>query len=236
MALSWQRPFCGQFASIRDEDISEGRVVCYQDTAEGEKILLAVFITCPNEKCKKYTLRVLLGDSTRNSGSGKFELIQNDNVKRWDLVPDSQAQIFPDYVPKAILLDYNEACQIVKLSPKASATLSRRCLQGMIRDFWNVKKPRLVDEIEAIKEKVDPETWAAIDAVRSVGNIGAHMEKDINLIIDVDPGEAAALISLIETLIKDWYIVRYERQERMRLIVEIGNSKHAQKNERAQSQ
>ena len=28
--------------------------------------------------------------------------------------------------------DYEEACAIVNLSPKASATLSRRCLQGMI--------------------------------------------------------------------------------------------------------
>ena len=31
--------------------------------------------------------------------------------------------------------------------------------------------------------------WQAIDAVRSIGNIGAHMEKDINLIVDVDPEE-----------------------------------------------
>ena len=67
---------------------------------------------------------------------------------------------------------------------------------------------RLIDEIEAIEDKVDPLTWKAIDAVRSVGNIGAHMEKDINVIVDVDPDEAAQLISLIEILIKDWYITR----------------------------
>ncbi|WP_372445280.1 hypothetical protein [Clostridium estertheticum] len=45
---------------------------------------------------------------------------------------------------------------------------------------------------------MDPLTWEAIDAVRTIGNIGAHMEKDINQIVDVESSEAALLI---ETLI-----------------------------------
>jgi hypothetical protein len=72
---------------------------------------------------------------------------------------------------------------------------------------------------------------AAIDAIRKIGNIGAHMEKDINLIIDVDPQEAALLIGLIETLIKDWYVVREERKKRLESIVGIAEQKHdAKKN------
>ena len=98
--------------------------------------------------------------------------------------PDTsiQAKVFPDYVPAAIRADYLEACLVRDLSPKASATLSRRCLQGMIRDFWGIKKARLIDEIEALKDKTDELTWEAIDSVRSIGNIGAHMQKDIDLI------------------------------------------------------
>jgi hypothetical protein len=42
----------------------------------------------------------------------------------------------------------------------------------MIRDFWKITKPRLIDEIDALKDKVDPETWDAIDSVRKIGNIG----------------------------------------------------------------
>jgi len=110
-------------------------------------------------------------------------------------------------------------------SPKASATLSRRCLQGIIRDFWGVKPGRLVDEIEAIKEKTDGLTWEAIDAVRKVGNIGAHMEKDINLIVNVDTNEAELLISLIETLFQDWYVSREEKRKRLERIVGIGSKK-----------
>ena len=146
-------------------------------------------------------------------------------LDHWTLVPPSAAKVFPDYVPTPILQDYREACSILNLSAKASATLSRRCLQGMIRDFWKIRKDGLKDEIADLEKHVDPLTWKAIDTVRKVGNIGAHMEKDINLIVDVDPGEAEKLIGLIELLIEDWYITRHEREQRLKDIVAIGESK-----------
>jgi hypothetical protein len=147
----------------------------------------------------------------------------------WNLIPPSSAKVFPDYVPQPIRDDYLEACLIRDLSPKASATLSRRCLQGMIRDFWKIVKARLIDEIEALEDKIDAQTWAAIDAVRKIGNIGAHMEKDINVIVDVDPNEAQVLIELIELLVKDWYVVRHDREQRLESIVQLGKAKDAAK-------
>lgn len=156
-------------------------------------------------------------------------IARKEHVNTWNLVPGSQAKVFPEYVPSVIIDDYREACLIKELSPKASATLSRRCIQGIIRDHWGIKKNRLIDEIEAIKGKVDPLTWDAIDAVRKIGNIGAHMEKDINVIIDVEPDEAALLVELIEVLIYDWYITSYERKQRFQNIVGISDSKTRQK-------
>lgn len=144
---------------------------------------------------------------------------------RWQLVPAAEMKVLPDYVPEPIVADYKEASLIATLSPKASATLSRRCLQGMIRDSWGVKKNRLIDEIEAIQEKVDKLTWDAIDAVRNIGNIGAHMEKDINVIVDVEPNEAKLLIGLIETLIEEWYVARHDREARFSKLVATGKSK-----------
>jgi hypothetical protein len=61
---------------------------------------------------------------------------------------------------------------------------------------------------------VAPESVDAIDHVRSEGNIGANFEKDVNLIIDIDPGEAQALFELIETPFVDRYVARKERQDR----------------------
>ena len=151
-------------------------------------------------------------------------------LKEWSLVPPSSARAFPEYLPQPIREDYEEACLIKDLSPKASATLSRRCLQGMIRDFWEIKKARLKDEVDALEEKIDPLTWTAVDGVRKIGNIGAHMEKDINVIIDVEPEEAQKLIELIELLVKDWYVTRYQRQERLKSIAAVSAAKEAAKN------
>ena len=98
--------------------------------------------------------------------------------------------------------------------------------------------PTLAREIGELKKRVDAgaapkgveaETMDAIDAVRSIGNIGAHMESDINVIIDVEPGEAQALIELIELLFEDWYIAREKRQERLSKITAIADDKKAAK-------
>lgn len=212
----WTCPFCNH-SSIVTEDNSFSEILNMDlDNIHGKQRVFFNFIACPNPDCREFVFSVTLYALSKR-------------VKTWNLIPPSQAKVFPPYVPKPILDDYTEACLIKDLSPKASATLSRRCLQGMIRDFWKGKKDRLIDEIEGIKNKVDPLTWEAIDAVRKVGNIGAHMEKDINLIIDVEPNEASLLINLIESLINDWYINRHEREERLKAIVEMGKQKESKK-------
>ncbi len=95
----------------------------------------------------------------------------------------------------------------------------------MIRDFHGVSRKNLKLEIEAIQDRVDPLTWQAIDAVRSIGNIGAHMEKDINIIVEVEPREATALVGLIEILIEDWYVNRHEREKHLKGIVALKDAK-----------
>lgn len=127
--------------------------------------------------------------------------------------PNSQAMQFPEYIPECIRADYEEACAIVDLSPKASATLSRRCLQGMIRDFWNIHKNTLFDEIEALEGQVPATQKQVIHSLRQIGNIGAHPEDDVSLIVDIIPEDAGKLIKIIELLMKQWYIERYETEK-----------------------
>jgi hypothetical protein len=95
----------------------------------------------------------------------------------------------------------------------------------MIRDFWGIAKPKLAAEIEALKDKVDPKVWQAIDGLRKVGNIGAHMEEDIDTIVEVEPEEAQKLIWLIETLIQEWYVARFERDRRLTELHAMATSK-----------
>lgn len=223
----WTCPFCNQNATLTNPNISEQSHRFRNNNKYGDLYVSTIIIVCPNDDCKEFSLQVVLSEAVYDGINIRWQL--GDEKQSWQLIPASVAKVFPRYVPQPILDDYNEACLIRDLSPKASATLSRRCLQGIIRDFWKVSKPRLVDEIESIKDKVDPLTWQAIDAVRHIGNIGAHMEKDINLIIDVDPQEAGLLIGLIEMLIKDWYIVRHEREEQLRAVVKLSDDKKQSK-------
>lgn len=154
---------------------------------------------------------------------------KNKNMKFSFSYPPSMAIFLPEYVPEAIRSDYEEAVSIVDLSPKASATLARRCLQGMIHDFWDIKEKNLNAEITSLKGKVSPTQWKAIDGLRKIGNIGAHMEKDVELIIDVDPGEAKKLLKLIELLIEKWYIARNDEEQLLDEISKLADEKEAER-------
>lgn len=172
------------------------------------------FYRCPN--CGQYTIKA--------KGIGND--VKDVNVP---IRPISSAKQYPQYIPEAIRQDYEEACSIVSLSPKASATLSRRCLQGMIRDFWNIKEKNLYDEISALKNQIPADLWSSIDALRQLGNIGAHMEKDTNVIVDIDPDEANSLIKLIELLMKEWYINREERKKLFSSIISTNQTKQSER-------
>ena len=102
-----------------------------------------------------------------------------------DIIPKKVIRQFPDYIPQQIRQDYEEATSILNDSPKAAATLYRRCLQGMIRDFWGISRGRLIDEIKALEDKIPAMQWKAIEGLRKIGNIGAHMESDVNMIVDI---------------------------------------------------
>ncbi len=182
-------------------------------------------VVCPNPECRRQTVFGRIDPCNQNG----YVIEGEDPVYRWSLVPESEAKPFPDYIPQQLRDDYTEACLIKNKSPKASATLSRRCLQGMIRHFWEINKGRLVDEIDELKPQIDSVTWDAIDSVRHVGNIGAHMEKDVNLIIDVEPEEARLLIWLIETLFEEWYITSHERDKKMKALARLATEKKAAK-------
>lgn len=216
----WTCPYCNRATTITQANRSYGGINFDDNNKERTSLRVEIeAITCPSPSCREYSLKANLS---------KLDSLTHEVVSTlmtWQLRPQSSAKPFPDYVPAPIRADYEEACLIRDLSPKASATLSRRCLQGIIRDYWGVSKARLVDEINDLKDKTDASTWKAIDAVRSIGNIGAHMEKDINLVIDVEPAEAQLLIGLIEILLKDWYIARHEREAHLADIVALAKAK-----------
>lgn len=147
---SWVCPHCNRPVTRTTEDISIQTMWLHAPNSDGRRVFSMASTVCPNAECKHFTFEVEMDDMVRVSSS---QVAVGETLKTWRLIPPSKAKVFPDYTPQPIRDDYVEACLIVEASPKASATLSRRCLQGMIRDFYGVSKNRLVDEIEAIKDK-----------------------------------------------------------------------------------
>jgi hypothetical protein len=169
--------------------------------------------SCPNPDCGKFIIYLVQGDviwSQPASGGRHFSHIQP--VKKRFLVhpKGSNRPPVPPEVPPDFTEDYAEACLVLPDSPKASAALSKRCLQYILREKAGVKPSNLADEIqEALDRNLFPSYIAEIvDAVRNVGNFAAHptKSKQTGEIIDVEPGEAELNLDVIEALF-DFYFV-----------------------------
>lgn len=225
----WECPYCGHLTTITDPNFSDDFTLISTTQSVYERICLRhVAIACPNADCRQLTLRVVLCTAKYYTHLGSYQPV--DELQEWQLLPESRAKPQPDFIPESIRRTYYEACRIVYLSPTASAALARRCLQGMIRDFWEIpegKRGNLGAEISYIKDRVDPGTLQAIHDVRSIGDIGAHMDKYVDQIVDVESDEAELLVELIETLLEDWYIQRRERAERNTKLTGVVTAKRA---------
>lgn len=166
---------------------------------DGVEILKITFV-CPS--CRKINI-----------------LLQYDNLNYPGKFPDSIFSIWPflntrkacpKEVPSHIAKDYEEACLVVPLSPKASAALSRRCLQNFLREVVGVKSSDLSHEIQDVIEsgKLPIHLSASIDAIRNIGNFAAHPTKSASTgeIIDVESQEAEWNLDILESLFDFYYI------------------------------
>lgn len=161
-----------------------------------------IYCKCPN--CKRYIMQTqrLYHVTVEGVKSGRYErhMVWPKGIARVPLSAD---------VPKEFAGDYLEACRVLPDSPNASAALSRRCLQNLLRDKAKVKPSNLSDEIEEVMESLPAHLREAIDAVRNIGNFAAHPMKSTNTggIIEVEPGEAEWLLDTLEGLF-DFYFVQ----------------------------
>jgi hypothetical protein len=125
--------------------------------------------------------------------------------------PKGTNRPIPQEAPKEFAEDYAEACIVLPDSPKASAALSRRCLQHLLREVAKVKKSDLVDEIQQVIDsgKLPPHIAEAIDAIRNIGNFATHpiKSKSTGEIVPVEPGEAEWNLEVLESLF-DFYFVQ----------------------------
>jgi hypothetical protein len=147
------------------------------------------------------------------------------------LADDGWTQVYPPGssraptstdVPAPIAGDYKEAAIVLPYSPKASAALSRRCLQAVLRQAGYNQKDLAV-QIDAVLRETDARkalptgVHSMLDAIRNFGNFSAHPITDQTTlqIIDVEEHEAEYCLDILDALF-DHYYVRPEEAKRRR--------------------
>jgi hypothetical protein len=172
--------------------------------------------TCP--ECKRLILD--LGRYKAPCGVGRLPDAPPDPIadayepevnKYWMIYPRGSGRApVPAEVPPEIAQEYREAALVLPDGPKASAALSRRCLQNLLRTAAGVKHGDLAKEIQQVLDagQLPSRLAEAIDAVRQIGNFAAHPMKatDTGGIADVEPGEAEWNLDVLESLFDFYYV------------------------------
>jgi len=143
-------------------------------------------------------------------------------IRAWPRV--STRPELPPEVPKDLRVDYNEAAIVLPFSAKASAALSRRCLQHLIRVYFKIGKRDLAGEIQELidSNKLPSDLAESVGAIRSIGNFAAHPMKSSSTgeIVDVEPNEAEWNLDVLDELF-EFQFVRPERLKKKREALNI---------------
>jgi hypothetical protein len=162
---------------------------------------------CP--ACKRMNLYLVNAELNITSPGGRY-VVSN----RFSTVPirpkGSNRPPCPPEVPDPLVEDYAEACLVLPDSPKASAALSRRCLQNLLREAAKVKPTNLANEIQQVIDSgnLPSHLVKVVDAVRQIGNFAAHPIKSqrTSEIVPVEPAEAEWNLDVLEALFDFYYV------------------------------
>lgn len=180
-------------------------LVAFTIIRRGEKSVRVQYAKCPS--CLKVVILLEAGSWVAR-GSAPSELDVKEEFFAWPL---HGARPVPAEVEKQspeIASDYREAGLVLNFSPKASAALSRRCLQAILRKKGVANQKNLSDQIDAVIPNLPSHLSDSIDAIRSQGNFAAHPIKNeaSGQIVDVEPGEADWNLDVLDMLFDFYYV------------------------------
>jgi Domain of unknown function (DUF4145) len=161
-------------------------------------------VTADCALCSKPIIAIQFHKLVRlNTGAERLEYLGSRLV--W---PASAARKpLPQGVPVHLAEDYRESSVVINDSEKASAALSRRCLQSLLREVGNTQGKDLFDQIGEVLPTLPGYLQQQLDAVRNIGNFAAHPQKSkaTGEIIDVEPGEAEWNLDVLDLLFDFYY-------------------------------
>ena len=143
-------------------------------------------------------------------------------VGGWVPIQGSWQRVFPQVgkvkpldasIPEEFAQDYREAHLVLDSSAKASAALSRRCLQGILSaqgylgGNLSQQIDRLLAETDTTKA-IPSKLRTTVDAIRQFGNFSAHPITDQTTlqVIPVEPEEAEWCLEIVYELFDHFYV------------------------------
>lgn len=207
----------------------------------GNAAVHSVVRVCPHIECGKAEVQVDVGTfpaALRGKPEEERHKIRYDlpnTFFRRRLLPTEfggKPEFKTAQVPDAIFKDYDEACKLLEISPSASATFARRCLQNMIRAKFKVKPGKLQNEISALvtlSPPVHQEIIEALDHIRRLGRFHALPEDDVKVIRDITDDAAKRIIEVVEVLLQDWFIAPAEHNGRLAVLQLLVSKKSSER-------
>lgn len=137
-SFHWRCPYCDRDTTITYNRYHSDKIRLEIENADGPRELHCHFIVCPNEKCKKFTLTACLYESIEKF---KGSYSRGKCLQIWNLIPPSQAKTYPDFIPKPIISDYQEACLVKDLSPKSLCYIIEKMSAGNHKEACGQAEP-----------------------------------------------------------------------------------------------
>ena len=199
-----QCPHC----SIAFRDEWDRRPIKYDNMRDSNWYCITTM--CP--ECHNPSIKI--GELPSSTGIEILDGVRKALVKdRWVYPTSRRGRRFGDEVPDEFKTDYLEACGTLLISPRSSATMSRRIVEAVLRR-QGYRGSSLQDRIEAVRNEPNPDKKLPvvlsriIDAVREFGNFSAHEKKNLTTlqIVEVEPGEADLCLEIVEALFEHYYV------------------------------
>ena len=129
------------------------------DPAQGAEIRHG---QCP--VCWGVIVKIVRGQGAPAKYSYSIERIESEEV----VFPKYALRAVEPEVPDKYKNDFHEACAVLHMSPKASAAVSRRLLQDILREEFNIEHRSLAQEIEEFiqLQGIPSHLSGAIDAIK----------------------------------------------------------------------
>jgi hypothetical protein len=221
-SLSLSCPHCQVYSVMRfDSEVKRFEIdnkygISFRDNQD---LLFDFICSCPSCNNTVFVQAKAHANANFPNPRAAYEELDDSSGAEVEAVyPYRKSVAAPPEVPEKYAGDFREAVSVLDLSPTASAALSRRILQNILRDEFGIQPRDLANEIDAFiaQPGIPSYLTSTVDAIRNIGNLAAHPLKNTNTgeVVPVEPGEAEWLIEVLSDLFDFKFIQPLKLQER----------------------